>query len=570
MIPSSFLRPSVFSPFSLQSSYILGSVNFGPPIRQGRDLTPGTVPIRQVEVGEDRPLLGPRLDDGPSPGVEYDGAAAEIGPRAVAADVVDLVLDRPSPAEGLPDVSSRRRELGDGDEKVCAGEGELPRHLREPEVVADLKADGAPGGLNRRYQLPAVKVDLLGPEGVDLILKADPRLVEAEAPVQTPVDYGPDDQAAVLFDKGPEGAEGGVGGVVRQVLGVAEAGEEELREDEDLSAPLDGFGGHGQGPGQVLPWFAEADRKLKAGRDHDQKKTPVYIKMTYKGGMVQRLKRRAYEILEATDPEDALGRRTNFFIMALILLNVAAVVLESEASIDARYGHLFDAFGLFSIVAFTAEYALRLWVSDLCPVTGPGRFGPVGGRVRFALSPLAIIDLAVILPYYLPIVFPDLRFLRGVRVFWLFRLLEVGRYSESMGTLERVIRAKKEELTVTFFAIVFFLTVASSIIYFLEHDVQPDSFPSIPATMWWGLLTLTTIGYGDVYPVTTLGKIAGSLIIILGVGMFALPTGILASGFVEDIQSRAKLRAERAIDAASGTVGEQRPARSQEERPRRT
>jgi voltage-gated potassium channel len=285
--------------------------------------------------------------------------------------------------------------------------------------------------------------------------------------------------------------------------------------------------------------------------------------MTYKGEMVQRLKRRAYEILEATDPEDALGRWANFFIMALILLNVAAVVLESEASIDARYGSLFDAFGFFSILAFTAEYALRLWVSDL----EPGRADPVGGRVRFALSPLAMIDLAVILPYYLPVVFPDLRFLRGVRVFWLFRLFEMGRYSESMGTLERVIRAKKEELTVTFFAIVFFLTVASSIIYFLEHNVQPESFPSIPATMWWGLLTLTTIGYGDIYPVTTLGKLVGSLIIIIGVGMFALPTGILASGFVEEIQSRSKLRTERSIDAANGAAAEQRPARPQEGRP---
>jgi len=278
--------------------------------------------------------------------------------------------------------------------------------------------------------------------------------------------------------------------------------------------------------------------------------------------MVQRLKRRIYEILEATDPEDALGRLVNFFIMALIVLNVAAVVLESEASIAGRYGPLFDAFGIVSIIAFTAEYALRLWVSDL----EPGRSDPVGGRVRFALSPLAIIDLAVILPYYLPVVFPDLRFLRGVRVFWLFRLLGMGRYSESMGTLERVIRAKKEELTVTFFAIVFFLTFASSIIYFLEHDVQPENFPSIPATMWWGLLTLTTIGYGDVYPVTILGKIAGSLIIILGVGMFALPTGILASGFVEEIQGRAKLRAEKSEKMRMGE-GVERLPRSKKEPP---
>jgi len=285
--------------------------------------------------------------------------------------------------------------------------------------------------------------------------------------------------------------------------------------------------------------------------------------MTYREGMVQRCKRRIYEILEATDPGDAAGRLVNFFIMALILLNVAAVVLESEEAIDARYGPLFDAFGFFSIIAFTVEYVLRLWISDL----DPHRSDPVRGRVRFALSPLAIIDLAVILPYYLPIVFPDLRFLRGVRIFWLFRLFEMGRYSESMVTLENVIRAKKEELTVTFFAIIFFLTFASSIIYFLEHDVQPENFPSIPATMWWGLLTLTTIGYGDVYPVTILGKLVGSLIIILGVGMFALPTGILASGFVEEIQGRAKLRAEKAEGAAKRDEGAKRPPKPPEKPP---
>jgi len=278
--------------------------------------------------------------------------------------------------------------------------------------------------------------------------------------------------------------------------------------------------------------------------------------MTYHEGMAQRYKRRIYEILEATDPENAAGRLVNFFIMALILLNVAAVVLESEEAINARYGPLFDSFGFFSIIAFTVEYLLRLWVSDL----SPGRSAPIRGRVRFALSPLAIIDLLVILPYYLPIVLPDLRFLRGVRIFWLFRLLEIGRYSESMVTLERVIRAKKEELTVTFFAIVFFLTFASSIIYFLEHKVQPENFPSIPATMWWGLLTLTTIGYDDIYPVTTLGKIVGSMIIIIGVGMFALPTGILASGFVEEIQGRAKLRAEKAEGTTKRAAGAQRPS----------
>lgn len=251
------------------------------------------------------------------------------------------------------------------------------------------------------------------------------------------------------------------------------------------------------------------------------------------GKGIANLRRRIYGILEATDP-GLLARLINLFIMALIILNAVAVVLESVEEIYIQYDKIFGSIESISLAVFALEYLLRAWT---CTVD-PSYANPVKGRIKFALSPLALIDLMVILPFFLPDSLLDLRMLRAVRIFWILKLLRIGRYSRAMATLENVLRAKKEELMITFFAIVLFLVFASSIIYYIEHSVQPQNFPSIPATMWWALLTLTTIGYDDIYPQTVIGKIVGSLIIIMGVGMFALPTGILASGFIEELQRR--------------------------------
>ncbi|HWQ19269.1 MAG TPA: ion transporter [Methanotrichaceae archaeon] len=256
--------------------------------------------------------------------------------------------------------------------------------------------------------------------------------------------------------------------------------------------------------------------------------------------MIRELKRRIYQVLEEDIPGDRLGDVVNFVLVALILLNALAVILETEPGIYNPHKLLFRNFASASIAIFILEYMLRLWVSDLDP-----RYSqPLWGRLWFALTPLALIDLAVILPYILPIFLPDLRYLRAARIFWIFRLLKMARYSESLQTIENVIRSKRYELAVTFMAILFFLVISSSMIYYLEHSAQPQNFPSIPATMWWSVLTLTTIGSANVYPVTPLGKFVGSFIIILGVGMFALPTGILTSGFVEELQGKQKREAK--------------------------
>jgi voltage-gated potassium channel len=243
------------------------------------------------------------------------------------------------------------------------------------------------------------------------------------------------------------------------------------------------------------------------------------------------LKARIYGILE---PGDDDSKYFDPFIMGLIVLNVTAVVLETVESIHKPYASLFSAFEIFSVAVFSFEYLLRVWSCTVNP-----RFkDPVHGRLRFMVTPMAIVDLFVVLPFYLPFVIADLRFMRAVRLFRLFRVLKLARYSESLQTFVDVLRLKKEELILMFFAIMILLVVSSSLVYEAEHEAQPEAFASIPAAMWWGIVTLATVGYGDVYPETAWGKLIGSVVVILGIGLFALPTGVLASGFTEVLSRR--------------------------------
>lgn len=252
------------------------------------------------------------------------------------------------------------------------------------------------------------------------------------------------------------------------------------------------------------------------------------------GLMTNSTKTRIYEILESDNPDDKTAEAVNLFMQVLVVLNVTAVVLETVESIYAAHRALFHLFSDISVIIFSIEYILRLWSCDVDQKYSR----PLMGRLRFALTPLSLIDLLVILPTYATLVFPtDHILLRSLRVLWTFRLLKLSRYSESLQTIMDVITAQKRELFMSFSAIGFFMVLSSTLIYFLEHDAQPQHFPDIPATMWWAVLTMTTVG-DNFYPVTPLGKVVGALIIILGVATFALPTSILTSGFVEELEKR--------------------------------
>ncbi len=248
-------------------------------------------------------------------------------------------------------------------------------------------------------------------------------------------------------------------------------------------------------------------------------------------------KRRIFETLEKGEGDDRLSKRFDIFIMSLILLNVAAVILETVESIHNSIPEVFYYFEIFSIVVFSIEYLGRLWT---CTYFEKYQH-PIWGRVRFFFSFAGLIDLLAILPFYLPLVFAmDGRVLRILRLFRILRIFKMGRYSTAFNLITRVISQRKEELLISLTIVLVVLVMASSMMYYIEHEVQPDNFSSIPATMWWGVATLTTVGYGDVYPITPLGKVLGAFISIMGVGIFALPAGIIAAGFESEIRKRIK------------------------------
>jgi voltage-gated potassium channel len=242
-----------------------------------------------------------------------------------------------------------------------------------------------------------------------------------------------------------------------------------------------------------------------------------------------------YKILEPATGGDLSSKVFDLFLFFVISLNVLVVILESVESIGVAYSGFFEIFSLFSVAFFSIEYLMRLWTC-----TANKKFKkPITGRLRYALTPLALIDLLVLVPFYLPFFFQtDLRLFRALRLLRLFTLFKLTRYSTSLKLLSTVIREKKEELVVTFAVITILLVFASGIIYFLENEKQPGAFSSIPAAMWWGVATMTTVGYGDIYPITAMGKLFGGFVAILGLGTFGLPAGIIAYGFIEEIQKK--------------------------------
>ena len=253
----------------------------------------------------------------------------------------------------------------------------------------------------------------------------------------------------------------------------------------------------------------------------------------------KRVQRRTHAVVEKAAEDDRLSQLVDISLAVLIILNIVALMLETVDSIGAKYGTAFRLFDGLSLAIFTFEYAIRIWACTVDPEFSH----PIRGRLRYAVQPMMLLDLLVILPFYLPRFLPytDLRFGRALRLLRLVRIVRIGRYAASLHTLGLVFVHKKEELIIAFFAEIVLLVVSASLLYFVETDAQPDVFTSIPTSMWWGMSTLTTVGYGDMVPITLWGKVLAMIISLAGIAMFALPVGILGAGFIEereDVQIR--------------------------------
>jgi len=221
-------------------------------------------------------------------------------------------------------------------------------------------------------------------------------------------------------------------------------------------------------------------------------------------------------------------------LITLIVLNVLAVILESVPSIEARFAAFFLWFERFSVAVFTIEYLVRIWSAVEADDDGLKR--PWRARLRYALQPLSLADLIAILPFYLgALINVDLRMLRALR---LLRVLKLSRYSTSISLLMDALEKEARAIAAAVFVLSLLVLMAASLVYVAEHTAQPEAFGTIPDALWWAVITMTTVGFGDIVPITPLGRVIGGVIAVIGIGMVALPAGLLAAAFSEQIHLR--------------------------------
>jgi voltage-gated potassium channel len=244
---------------------------------------------------------------------------------------------------------------------------------------------------------------------------------------------------------------------------------------------------------------------------------------------------RVMEILNKGNNEDAVSRACDIFLSILIILNLVAVCLESVESINQQYHGALVAFEWFSVSIFLVEYILRIW--SIAADNRHAAKTATGRRASYIFSFTGLIDLAAILPSILPLIMGgvDLRWLRVLR---LVRLLKISHYSSALEDLFSAVYEERRSFAAALYLMAIALFLSSSMMYLAEYDVQPENFRSIPKTMWWSLITLTTVGYGDVSPITPLGQVIGAFTALMGVCTVALLTGIVASAFSSQMARR--------------------------------
>lgn len=245
------------------------------------------------------------------------------------------------------------------------------------------------------------------------------------------------------------------------------------------------------------------------------------------------IRKMLWTIVEPTGT-NRLNKLFGFLILGLICLNVIEIITISVDNIRHQYGNLLLGFEFFSVIIFTIEYVIRVWTC----VEMPSYQRPIWGRLKFMMTPLVLLDLLAILPFYLAFFNHNVIFLRTFRLLRLLYIAKLYRYHHSFQLILRIFKNKKEELLVTLIFMIILLIVLSCLIFYIEYPVQPQNFPDIPTTMWWGIVTLTTVGYGDVFPITGLGKLLTSIIVLIGIGTFALPAAILSTGFLEEMEKQ--------------------------------
>ncbi len=250
--------------------------------------------------------------------------------------------------------------------------------------------------------------------------------------------------------------------------------------------------------------------------------------------LAQSYRAKAYQLLEGHSNISVVAKSINLLLIILIITNVIAAIFESEPSYHERYLHQFALFEFVSLSIFCGEYFLRLW----CCVEAEeyAEFSNSKARFKYIFTPIALIDLIAILPFVIAMFFSiDLRSLRLIRV---LRLLKLTHYFKGFNIFISVIAKELKSITAAMMVMVFLIVIAASLMHAVEGHIQPETFGSILRSLWWSVVTMTTVGYGDVVPVTALGKMIATIIMLIGVGLVALPAGMLAARFGEELRER--------------------------------
>lgn len=263
-----------------------------------------------------------------------------------------------------------------------------------------------------------------------------------------------------------------------------------------------------------------------------------------------RIRDRIFQLLEKAQPGDTASLVVDRGLAFLIVANVIAVTLETVDEIYQAYEPAFTLFEIISVIIFSIEYLLRIWVSAS---NHTSRFdAPFRRRLSYMLSPSGMIDLLAILPAFLPFFTSvDLRWLRILR---LLRMFKISHYSSALEDFFSAIYHERTAFAGALYLFCVTLFLSSALMYLVEHSAQPEVFSSIPETLWWSLITLTTVGYGDVAPITAIGKVIGGITAFMGVCVVALMTGIVASAFSSQVSRRQDLLEAEIMNALDDGV----------------
>ena len=264
--------------------------------------------------------------------------------------------------------------------------------------------------------------------------------------------------------------------------------------------------------------------------------------MQLRNTLLLRCRKRTAAIIEMGSAQDWVSRGYDILSGLMLLANLSASILYTFNSMALQYGSLLVAIEAITVAFFAVDYALRLW-------TAPEFFPKLSifrSVWKYVFSLTGIVDLLSFLPYYLPIFFPaGAAVFRIFRVVRIFRLFQINAYYSAMNVITEVLRSRRQQLASSVFIILVLMLASSLCMYSLEHEAQPEVFSNAFSGIWWAVSTLLTVGYGDIYPITTAGKIVSIFITFLGVGMVAIPTGIISAGFVDQF-SRIKRLSEYA------------------------